>query len=85
LRLLQSVRDEAHRFAITYHRNLREKRIQNSLLDDIPGIGEVRKRELLRAFGSLSRLQQADAGEIVSRVPGIGMAVAEKIVEYLSK
>ncbi len=85
LRLLQSVRDEAHRFAITYHRNLREKRIQASLLDDIPGIGDIRKRQLLRAFGSLARLQRADAGEIVIRVPGIGRNTAEKIVHYLSK
>jgi excinuclease ABC subunit C len=85
LRLLQSVRDEAHRFAITYHRNLRDKRIQASLLDDIPGIGDIRKRQLLRAFGSLARLQRADAEEIVIRVPGIGRNTAEKIVQYLSK
>ena len=85
LRLLQSVRDEAHRFAITYHRNLREKRIQASLLDDIPGVGAVRKRELLRSFGSLASLQKADADEIARRVPGIGMAVAEKIMEHLQR
>ena len=84
LRLLQSVRDEAHRFAITYHRQLREKRIQSSMLDDIPGVGEVRKRQLLRAFGSLARLKRADAAEISIRVPGIGRAVAEKIVESLT-
>ncbi|MBE6356059.1 MAG: excinuclease ABC subunit UvrC [Lentisphaerae bacterium] len=83
LRLLQSVRDEAHRFAITYHRQLREKRIQSSMLDDIPGVGEIRKRQLLRAFGSLARLKRADAAEISIRVPGIGKAVAEKIVETL--
>ena len=85
LRLLQSVRDEAHRFAITYHRSLREKRIQASLLDDIPGIGDIRKRQLLRAFGSLTRLQAADAEEISIRVPGIGRSTAEKIVQHLSK
>ena len=85
LRLLQSIRDEAHRFAITYHRNLREKRIQASLLDDIPGVGAVRKRELLRAFGSLHSLKKADADEIARRVPGTGLAVAEKIVEYLQR
>ncbi|MBR2720423.1 MAG: excinuclease ABC subunit UvrC [Lentisphaeria bacterium] len=83
LKLLQSVRDEAHRFAITYHRNLREKRIQSSLLDDIPGIGDVRKRQLLRAFGSLAQLKRADAVEIARRVPGIGMSIAEKIVDFL--
>ncbi len=83
LKLLQSVRDEAHRFAITYHRNLREKRIQASLLDDIQGIGAIRKRQLLRAFGSLAQLKRADAAEISRRVPGIGMSIAEKIVESL--
>ena len=83
LKLLQSVRDEAHRFAITYHRNLREKRIQSSLLDDIQGIGAVRKRQLLRAFGSLAQLKRADATEIARRVPGIGISIAEKIVDSL--
>lgn len=84
LKLLQSVRDEAHRFAITYHRNLREKRIQSSILDDIPGVGVIRKRELLRAFGSLAQLRRADAVEIARRIPGIGISAAEKIVDYLS-
>ena len=83
LRLLQSVRDEAHRFAITYHRKLREKRIQTSLLDDIAGVGDVRKRQLLRAFGSLKSLARADAAEISLRVPGIGRNVAQKIVDVL--
>ena len=83
LRLLQAVRDEAHRFAITYHRELREKRISTSLLDDIPGIGNVRKRQLLRAFGSLANLARADAAAIAARVPGIGLAVAEKTVAVL--
>ena len=84
LKLLQSIRDEAHRFAITYHRNLREKRIQASLLDDIPGVGAIRKRQLLTAFGSLARLKSADALEITRRVPGIGMNTAEKIVDFLN-
>ncbi|MBR7130515.1 MAG: excinuclease ABC subunit UvrC [Lentisphaeria bacterium] len=83
LKLLQSIRDEAHRFAITYHRNLREKRIQASMLDDIPGVGKNRKRQLLRAFGSLAQLRRADAAEIVRRVPGIGKSVAEKIVKHI--
>jgi len=85
LRLLQSVRDEAHRFAITYHRNLREKRIQLSLLDDIPGIGAVRKRQLLRAFGSLAGIIRADAAEIAAKVPGIGLKTAQKIVDHLTQ
>ena len=85
LRLLQAIRDEAHRFAISYHRDLREKRISSSILDDIPGIGAVRKRELLRSFGSLEELSCSDAETIASRVPGIGMSVAQKIVEALNK
>ena len=53
------------------------------MLDDIPGIGKTRKRELLRAFGSLAQLRKADAAEIIARVPGIGRSMAEKIVEHL--
>lgn len=85
LRMLQALRDEAHRFAITYHRNLREKRISSSLLDEISGIGEVRKRQLLKAFGSVRNLAKADAGIIALRVPGIGRATAAKIVETLNR
>lgn len=85
LRMLQALRDEAHRFAITYHRNLREKRISSSLLDEISGIGEVRKRQLLKAFGSVRNLAKADAGIIALRVPGIGRATAQKIVEALNR
>jgi len=83
--MLQALRDEAHRFAITYHRNLREKRISSSLLDEISGIGEVRKRQLLKAFGSVRNLAKADAGIIALRVPGIGRATAQKIVEALNR
>ena len=85
LRLLQAARDESHRFAITYHRELREKRIRASLLDDIPGIGEVRKKELLKTFGSLARLARADAEEIARRIPGIGPRIAEKIRASLDR
>ena len=53
------------------------------MLDDIPGVGENRKRQLLRAFGSLAQLRRADAAEIVRRVPGIGKSVAEKIVKHI--
>ena len=84
LRMLQSLRDEAHRFAITYHRSLREKRISTSLLDEIPGVGEVRKRQLLKAFGSIRNLAKADAKTIRIRVPGIGEETARKIVRRLS-
>ncbi len=85
LRLLQAVRDEAHRFAISYHRELREKRITSSILDDIPGIGAIRKRELLKTFGSVEELSKSDAETIALRVPGIGRSVAEKIVAALEK
>ena len=84
LRLLQALRDEAHRFAITYHRTLRLRRIDASLLDDIPGVGPVRKRELLRNFGSLRALAAADPETIAVKTPGLGMAMAEKIYEALS-
>ena len=83
LRMLQALRDEAHRFAITYHRSLREKRIGASLLDDVSGVGPIRKRQLLKAFGSLKQLARADAEMIAIRVPGIGLATAGKIAEIL--
>ena len=85
LRMLQALRDEAHRFAITYHRSLREKRINSSLLDEIPGIGEVRKRQLLKAFGSVRNLAKADANIIALRIPGIGQNTAKKILEILNR
>jgi excinuclease ABC subunit C len=84
LRVLQAVRDEAHRFAITYHRDLRQKRLTESLLDDLPGIGAKRKLALLKAFGSVRELRKASAGEITSRVPGIGEALADEIVNALA-
>ncbi len=83
LRMLQALRDEAHRFAITYHRELRHKRIEQSRLDEIPGIGPNRKRELLRAFGSLEALKKATAEEIAEKVPGLGELLAEKILAAL--
>ena len=85
LRVLQAVRDEAHRFAITYHRNLRQKRLTESLLDDLPGIGEKRKLALLKAFGSVRELRKADVKTITTRVPGIGEALAGEIVAALGR
>ncbi|QSH40418.1 excinuclease ABC subunit UvrC [Lentisphaerota bacterium ZTH] len=85
LRLLQALRDEAHRFAISYHRQLRDKRLQESLLDDIPGVGEKRKAQLLRSFGSVRRLRKATAEQIMAKVPGTGKVFAERIVEFLKK
>ena len=78
LKLLQMLRDEAHRFALTYHRQLRAQRIRESLLDDIPGIGRQRKAQLLKHFGSLTRLAQAPLKEIAAR-PGIGPHLAQAI------
>ncbi|MEG2074900.1 MAG: excinuclease ABC subunit UvrC [Victivallaceae bacterium] len=83
LRLLQALRDEAHRFAITYHRALRNRLITESILDEIPGVGEKRKQQLLRTFGSIRALRHSNAGEISQRVPGIGFETAQKICEKL--
>src|SRR3954447_11720171 len=82
LYLLQRIRDEAHRFAITYHRQKRSKAMTTSALDDIPGLGETRRKALLRQFGSLKRLRAASAEEI-AEVPGIGPRTASAIVEAL--
>ncbi|SMB85528.1 Excinuclease ABC subunit C [Desulfonispora thiosulfatigenes DSM 11270] len=83
LYLLQRLRDEAHRFAITYHRSLRGKRNLASILDDIPGVGEKRKISLLKHFGSFKKIQQANLEEL-SEVEGINYTVAESIYNYLS-
>src|SRR5262249_40827299 len=72
-----------HRFAITFHRQRRSKRMTASTLDNIPGLGEVRRKALLRQFGSLRKLGQASAEEI-AEVPGIGRRTAESIVAALN-
>ena len=79
--LLQRVRDEAHRFAIGYHRELRRKERLRSSLDAIPGVGPARRRRLLRAFGSVRKLAEASVEEIAS-VPGIGPALAAEVLEH---
>src|SRR5262249_51178483 len=73
--LLQRVRDEAHRFAITYHRMLRKKERLRSVLDAIPGVGSERRRRLLRHCGSVRRMQTATIEEL-AQVPGISAALA---------
>jgi excinuclease ABC subunit C len=83
LYLLQRVRDEAHRFAITHHRSRRSKSMVESLLDDIPGLGEVRRRTLVKHFGSLKRLREADVDQI-AEVPGIGPRTAAAIKDAVS-
>ena len=83
LYLLQRVRDEAHRFAITYHRQKRSKSMVESLLDGVPGLGETRRKALLGKFGSLKRLRAASVEEI-TEVPGIGPRTAEAIMAALA-
>jgi excinuclease ABC subunit C len=78
LYLLQRIRDEAHRFAITHHRSRRSKSMVESLLDDVPGLGEVRRRTLLKHFGSLKKLREATVDDI-ALVPGIGTRTATAI------
>jgi excinuclease ABC subunit C len=82
VKLLQRVRDEAHRFANTFNAQLRLKKISESLLDEFPGIGEARKQALLKKFGSVQRLKLASAEEIAA-VPGFGGAMAERLREFL--
>ncbi|HET7388280.1 MAG TPA: excinuclease ABC subunit UvrC [Nocardioidaceae bacterium] len=84
LYLLQRVRDEAHRFAITHHRSRRSKSMVESLLDGVPGLGEVRRKALLRRFGSLRKLRAATVDEI-AQVPGIGPQTAQAIVTALAE
>jgi excinuclease ABC subunit C len=84
LYLLQRVRDEAHRFAIAYHRQKRSKAMTVSALDDIPGLGDTRRKALLRRFGSLKRLRAATVDEI-AEVPGIGPRTAEAIFTALAR
>lgn len=82
LLLLQRVRNEAHRFAIEYHRRLRSKRMERSELDDIPGIGKARKAALLVEFGSVEALKRAAEAEIAA-VSGIGGRIAETVYRHL--
>jgi excinuclease ABC subunit C len=80
--LLQRVRDEAHRFAISYHRSKRSKRMTASALDDVPGLGEQRRKALVTHFGSVARLKGATVEELVA-VPGIGHATARAVLVAL--
>jgi len=84
LRLLQRIRDEAHRFANTYHQLLMKKRIGESILDDCPGVSQNRKNLLLRKFGSVQRLRRASVEEIAS-TEGIGQKLAEEIHRFLER
>ncbi|WP_460765181.1 excinuclease ABC subunit UvrC [Mariniluteicoccus flavus] len=82
LYLLQRLRDEAHRFAITHHRGRRSKTMVESVLDDVPGLGEVRRKALIKHFGSLKKLRAASEDEIAA-VPGFGARTAASVREAL--
>ncbi len=82
LMLLRKLRDEAHRFALTFHRKIRDKRMNGSSLDEIPGIGPRRRRMLLRTFGSIEAIRRATVDEIAA-VPTMTKGMAEKVREYL--
>lgn len=82
LRLLQALRDESHRFAVTFHRQVRGKRTLHSALDEIEGVGPARRKLLLRHFGSMKRLREAELDE-VKAVEGVGPKLAEQIVSAL--
>jgi len=82
LRLLQFIRDEAHRFAIGYHRKVRSRESVKSALDNVPGIGPKRKKELLKKFGSVKAIKEAEVDEIAA-VPGMTRRLAAKVKEYL--
>jgi len=83
LYLLQRVRDEAHRFAITYHRQKRSRSMVTSLLDDVPGLGDARRKQLLRHFGSVKKMRGATVQEIAD-LPGFGRTTAERVVAALA-
>jgi len=83
LKLLQRIRDEAHRFAITFHRSLREKRVEKSALDAVPGIGDKRKKALLKAFKSMERIKNASEEEL-SAVKGLDRKSAKAVFDYFN-
>lgn len=82
LKLLQRIRDEAHRWANSYHQLLLGRRVEESILDECPGVSQARKASLLKAFGSVARLRKATT-EDIAKVPGIGKGLAEVIRDFL--
>ena len=85
LRLLQSVRDETHRYSITRHRRRREKLLAASVLDEIPGIGEKRRTQILQTFGSVAALKKLTAEEIREKCPALGEKLAEEIFTFFAR
>jgi excinuclease ABC subunit C len=84
LYLVQRIRDEAHRFAVTYHRAVRGKRALSSVFDEVPGIGPARKKALLKRFGSVRRIREASVEEVAA-TPGIGPDVADRLKRHLAR
>jgi excinuclease ABC subunit C len=84
LYLVQRLRDEAHRFAITYHRTVRGKRALASVFDDVAGIGPTRKKALLKRFGSVRRIREASVEE-VAQTPGVNRELAERLKSVLAR
>jgi len=84
LYLLQHIRDESHRFAITYHRQRRSRSMVESLLDGVAGLGEVKRKALLKAFGSLKKLRLASVDDI-AQVPGFGPNLARAVVDVVGR
>jgi excinuclease ABC subunit C len=84
LLLLRKLRDEAHRFALTYHRKVRDKRMHGSAIEEVPGVGPRRKRLLLRTFGSVEGIRRASVEQIAA-VPTLTKRLAEQIKEYLTE
>jgi excinuclease ABC subunit C len=82
--LLKKVRDEVHRFVITFHRKLRDKRLTESLLEKVPGIGKTRRLELLRHFGSIENIRKASPEEI-SKIKGFNAKMSASIIDHLNQ
>ena len=82
--VLQHIRDEAHRFAITYHRQVRSRRALASVFDEVEGIGPVRKKALLKRFGSVRRIREASVDEL-AETPGIPRDLAERLKRHLAR
>jgi excinuclease ABC subunit C len=83
MQLITRIQDEVHRFAISYHRTLRDKRMFHSVLDEIPNVGEKRKKELLRHFGSVDNIKKATLEELL-QTPSINKKVADSILSFFS-
>ena len=83
MQLIRRIQDEVHRFAITYHRSLRDKRTLHSVLDDIPNVGEKRRRALLMKFGSVDNIKNATLEQLLE-TPSINNKAAESICQYFN-